>query len=337
MIDLSQAVVVASVSGGKDSTAMCLHLREIGVDYTPVYIDTGWENAETYRYLRDELPRYVGEITWLRLDVELPDDLEALARVYEARLGHDSAMVRMCLRKGMFPAGTIRWCTQELKVRPMGRFLDGLDAEPVNAVGIRAEESRARSCMPEWEEVDGNLLRATVWRPIIGWTADDVVAIHQRHGVVPNRSYFQGASRVGCWPCIRSNKAEIRLLADVDPARVDLLRDLEADIARLAEARHLARGTTLEAEGHHAPSWFQTRDDPRKVTRCPDCEGKGCQACDGKGRRRVKLHDASCWPIDRVVEWSRTADGGRTMELFGARPAEFGCMRWGMCDVGGAS
>ena len=56
---LEGATVIASVSGGKDSTAMCLRLRELGVEYQCLYLDTGWENAENYRYVRDELPGYV--------------------------------------------------------------------------------------------------------------------------------------------------------------------------------------------------------------------------------------------------------------------------------------
>ena len=69
---LDGRLVIASVSGGKDSTAMCLHLKERGIPYRAVYMDTGWENAETYRYIEEELPGYIGPITTLRSVVELP-------------------------------------------------------------------------------------------------------------------------------------------------------------------------------------------------------------------------------------------------------------------------
>jgi hypothetical protein len=43
----------------------------------------------------------------------------------------------------------------------------------------------------------------------------------------------------------------------------------------------------------------------------------------------------ACWPIDKVVDWSRTARGGRQRELFAASAADEGCMRWGMCETTG--
>jgi len=41
-------------------------------------------------------------------------------------------------------------------------------------------------------------------------------------------------------------------------------------------------------------------------------------------------------PIDEVVEWSRTARGGKQFELFQATESDAGCMRWGLCETGDA-
>ena len=40
-------------------------------------------------------------------------------------------------------------------------------------------------------------------------------------------------------------------------------------------------------------------------------------------------------PIRGVVEWSKTARGGKQYDMFPDYARE-GCMRWGMCDTGGA-
>ena len=53
-------LIVGSISGGKDSTAMALWLKEQGHDCRWVFADTGWEDRQTYDYLRDVLPGVIG-------------------------------------------------------------------------------------------------------------------------------------------------------------------------------------------------------------------------------------------------------------------------------------
>ncbi|NBV62589.1 MAG: hypothetical protein EBR73_16290, partial [Rhodobacteraceae bacterium] len=113
----------------------------------------------------------------------LAEVCEGMAREIEALLdcgGAPSPLVRVALRKSLFPARDMRWCTQELKAIPARTYLATLD-DPLNAVGIRAEESRSRALMPE-REYDA-AMDCEVWRPIIRWTLDDVIAIHARHGL----------------------------------------------------------------------------------------------------------------------------------------------------------
>lgn len=283
--------VVASVSGGKDSAAMSLYLHELGIDHDRVFLDTGWESPITYEYIRGELQRELGPITWIKG----PRTMEDLIR-----------------HKGMFPGRRIRFCTQQLKVFPMANYLrERINAgeDVVNAVGIRAAESVARSQLAEWEFQD--TFDAEVWRPLLRWTEQDVIEIHHRHGLRPNPLYLLGATRVGCWPCIFSRKSEIRLVADTDPSRIVRLRVLEDEVAVAARARAARDGRELP----NSPTWFQN-----PVSR-PGPDGH---------------RDGSCWPIDRVVEWSRSAGRGPLMSqdefLFAAQLD--GCMRWGLCDTG---
>jgi len=299
--------VIASVSGGKDSTAMCLHLKEEGIPYVPVFLDTGWENAKTYEYLRDYLPSVIGEITWLTPEVKLPAKLEPLAREFEDRLGHHSAMIRLILKKGIFPNRVRRFCTQELKVFPIKRYLQSRDDEVINTIGIRAAESLARSKMPEWEWSEG--YDCHIWRPLIQWADQDVIDIHHRHGVLPNPNYLAGSKRVGCWPCIYASKKEIHYLAEHDPDRLELLADLEKAVTGLAKARCEKRGETFTGKR----AWFQNmmpKRDPITGKRAGDC-----------------------WPIAKVVEWAKTKHGGRQYELFMPPQRDQGCMRWGLCDL----
>lgn len=133
--------VVASVSGGKDSTAMCLWLREQGIEHSRVFADTGWEATETYDYL-DELRDILGPIT----------QVQNLKLWEKARPG-EGGMVELIRQKQMFPSRTRRFCTEQLKLKPLQAFMDicSMAGPVVNAIGIRAAESTARSKLTEWE------------------------------------------------------------------------------------------------------------------------------------------------------------------------------------------
>lgn len=209
--------VVASISGGKDSAALSLHLRELGIEHERVFMDTGWEHPATYEYLRGELTRALGPILELKPEVPMRD--------------------LILFKKMAFPWGRVRFCTEHLKVFPMQRHLNALveqGHDVVNAVGIRRDESQAREDALEWEWNRG--FDCETWRPLVAWSQADVIAIHQRNGLRPNPLYLQGAARVGCWPCIHASKADIRRVADTDPARIDTIREMEQHLTAKAGA-----------------------------------------------------------------------------------------------------
>ncbi|QDP65629.1 MAG: hypothetical protein GOVbin1454_23 [Prokaryotic dsDNA virus sp.] len=313
--------LVVSVSGGKDSTATCLYLQEIGLPYKSIFFDTGWEHASTYQYLTDYLPTKIGPIVRLAHTLEMKTpELEQLARSYEKRLGFYSPMIRLIIDKGAFPARMRRWCSLELKVQPAMKYLQNMEAEPINVVGIRGQESKARSAMPEWEWSDK--FDCEVWRPLINWTYQDVIDIHQRHNVSPNPLYLgdHPSERVGCYPCIYARKSELKGVATRSPERIDLLRDLERDITAICEKKYAeksfqSRGQKADVDNMNTiRTWFQNPNPTR----------------DPETGKRI----GEAWPIDRVVAWARTKRGGRQFELFDALPGEQGCVRWGMCDTG---
>lgn len=296
------APIIASISGGKDSTALCLWLQEQGLEYRAVHLDTGWEHPKTDEYLREVLPRYVGPIEWV---------------------AGPRTMAEAIRWKGCFPARTGRWCTQQLKVFPMMAWIEeqyGQD-KVFNAVGIRAAESKARSKLDEYQDAEW----AIAWRPLLTWSEQDVIDIHRRHGVPPNPLYLMGASRVGCWPCIFASKAEIRMVADTDPGRIDEIERLEEEVYQLSKARYDARGETFESLGYRKPSFFALKKWVAAGEVGPD--GKVVPGAPAEGRVRKNC----CAPIREVVEWARTKHGGKQVELF-FEDDRSGCMRWGLCD-----
>lgn len=296
--------LVLSVSGGKDSTATGLALIEAEMDFSCLHLDTGWEHPWTERYVREDVPRILG-------------------RPVEIRQREEGGMLALVLKKGMFPSRLRRFCTQELKVKPFLAYMRELEAlghDPVSVVGVRADESRARASLPEWDEQGGGF---TVWRPLLRWSYEDVIAIHQRHGVKPNDLYLKaGQDRVGCWPCIFARKAELAAIATLDPGRIEEIRDLEEQVGAKALARLEERGETLESMDSSTPRFFRAR----------------ARVVDPETSKKVwGRHD---WPIDRCVDWALSrGEFAKPLpvvqqgELFTPTEQDMGCMRWGMCEV----
>ncbi len=197
--DPEQTLIVAT-SGGKDSAAMALWLKfESGLPNPMrfVFNDTGHEHPLTYEWMDGTLAPALG--------------LDAIERS-DSKYTFQS----LCEKKQRFPSVKARFCTQELKVFPMQRWMQaGIDSgglvRPVLCQGVRAGESLRRSKMAEWDNTGGDFNGFyDIWRPILRWSVEEVFAAHERHGLEPNPLYRLGAGRVGCWPCIHVRLGELR-------------------------------------------------------------------------------------------------------------------------------
>lgn len=277
-VHAANVIVVASVSGGKDSGAASLYLKRLGIPHRRAFANTKWEHPKLYEYLRGPLTDVLGAID----EVAGPLGFEELVR-----------------KKGLFPSRVMRFCTQQLKVFPLRDYVRRVAeenplAEIVNVVGIRADESNARSKMTEWEFSED--FDCWIWRPLIAWSTADVIAEHARAGLPMNPLYGMGAKRVGCWPCIHENKKGLVVVAENDPARIDLIESMEADLNAEGAARDKAKGR----------DWI-----PRSMF-----------SYHGGDNKHIPL------TIRETIEWARSARGE-----FQPPGAGDGCARFGLCSV----
>lgn len=335
------APVIASLSGGKDSAAVALLLERNGIPFRTVFMDTGWEHPAVYAYLSDVLEPRFGTIERLKSEK------------------YPGGMVDLVRSKGVFPSRTMRFCTEKLKWEPLKAFFDAFDdGAPVNVVGIRRGESKARSKMLRWEW-DASL-DAMVWRPLVDHSFDDVIAMHQIAQLEPNQLYLDGASRVGCFPCIFARKREVATVARLWPGRIDEIRALEAELTEAfrdtirtdADARERlmikARNRVafnLTKAGHPEILWdawkktslLAEHADRSAAVAAAVARGDHDDEVDAEADRmqnRTFFHgrsDADGF-IDEIVEWARTSRGGQQFQLFDVT-AQDGCMRWGLCDT----
>lgn len=261
--DIPPGQHVLSVSGGKDSTAMYLLALHNGITFRPVFADTGNEHELTLDYLRELHVKTGGPVVEF-VQADFTADLEHRKRVISTKWKKegvsqeiiDSAVrntapsgnlfLDMCLAESIFPGGTVRFCSKSLKRDPLIEFCLSITGEVVSWIGVRAEESVSRRSAKRIERLSDTYC---TFRPIVDWTLDNVLGIHKKHGIELNPLYQKGMSRVGCMPCIYSNKSDIRAIAENFPEHIDKIRRWEE--------------VMLHSRKSKIPTFFSTNKSPR--------------------------------------------------------------------------
>lgn len=172
---------ILSLSGGKDSTALAIYLKDRIPKLEYVFCDTEQELPETYDYLK-RLEAFLGkQVTFLKHDGK----------------GFDELLVA---RRGFLPSPQVRWCTEYLKIKPFEKHVG--DEKCYSYIGIRADEPHRKGYIstkpnirPKYPFIDAGLKK------------DDIVRILEESGLgLP--TYYNWRSRSGCYFCFFQQKIE---------------------------------------------------------------------------------------------------------------------------------
>jgi len=203
---------VVMFSGGKDSSALVHLMLGLDLNFETVFCDTGWELPETIEFI-DEFDKLYLQGKLIRLKSEKYESLPDLIK-----------------KRGHVPSVHARFCTEELKIKPLKLYLSGLLGDLHLYNGIRAAESNRRALMLQDTWDDG--LNAWVHRPLLDWTDQDVFQFLDKKQSIINPLYKMGVKRVGCGPCVMCSLKELAALRKTHPERIEELRVLEHQTGR---------------------------------------------------------------------------------------------------------
>ena len=259
---------IISFSGGKDSTALLIWaIKTFGLEnIIVVFCDTHWEHIITYAYIN-----YVNE-TLLN---------GKLVVISSEKYG---TFEEMCIKKKRVPSTMARFCTEELKLKPMKKYIGQFLPDVEIYVGVRADESFARMDLPERAFAD--YYGCDMVRPLIKWSAQDCFDLMKEFNIEPNPLYKMGMKRVGCMPCIMTGHSEMRQIIKKFPDVIQKIKDIETKVG----------GSFFPP--NYIPDRYQTgfdiksgksfpyvedvvkylSDDPDQIKMFPEPEGESCMS-----------------------------------------------------------
>jgi 3'-phosphoadenosine 5'-phosphosulfate sulfotransferase (PAPS reductase)/FAD synthetase len=229
--------ILVAYSGGKDSQASLIWIiNQHGTkNVEAVFCDTGWENPITYKHIID---------TCKDLKVKL---VIVKSKKYDG-------MVDMAKKKGRFASTMARFCTSELKSIPFIDYVLEQKEHLLIIQGIRANESASRKKMQAqctffkyyFEPYNDKGKTFTyrkkdikefitkyaddIFRPVFNWSGLEVIEYIIKNGQYPNKLYYQGFKRVGCFPCFMAGHQEVKEILKRYPDRFNEIEKIEEEV-----------------------------------------------------------------------------------------------------------
>lgn len=222
--------VLASFSGGKDSTAMVLNMLELGEQLDEVVnIDTGMEFPAMYEHIervRAFIESKGVKFTTLRAPHSFEwymFEKEVQSKKYGLTYGYG------------WPGPHMRWCTKHLKTELMGKYAGNLrkNYKLTQCIGLAADEIK-RLERP-------NNKNPAHRHPLVewGWTEKDCLEYCYSLGYDWGGLY-KIFNRVSCWCCPLARLSELKQLYKNYPELWDRLLKMDARLKN-DDVRHYSQ------------------------------------------------------------------------------------------------
>lgn len=227
------ALFVVNHSGGKDSQAMLIKLREFGVPDDQILI----------------IHADLGRVEWHGSQAHIARTAYGLPVVVATAR---RTLFQMVEERGMWPSPQQRQCTSDLKRGPIEREIRRyLKVNPrfgdlvVNCMGMRAQESHTRAKATVFKLSNRNSKAGREWYdwlPIHSMTETEVFETIRAAGQAPAWPYFAGMTRYSCSFCIMASEQDLKTAAWIDPTLYREVVELE-----------IKAGHTLSMSGRPLP------------------------------------------------------------------------------------
>ena len=180
MNDQKKVRHLLGLSGGKDSAALAIYLKDKVSEMEYYFTDTGAELPETLEFI-DLMEDYLGKEI-IRLN------------------GGRQFDYYLKLHNNYLPSAQQRWCTINLKLKPFEDFVG--DDEVISYVGIRADEPQREGYI----STKANIKAVFPFKED-GLVKDDIIKLLEDSGLgLPK--YYDWRSRSGCHFCFYQRKIE---------------------------------------------------------------------------------------------------------------------------------
>ncbi|MES2885643.1 MAG: phosphoadenosine phosphosulfate reductase family protein [Pseudomonadota bacterium] len=180
---------ILSLSGGKDSAALAIYMRDRVPEMEYIFHDAGKELPETYEFL-SRLEAVLGKPVHRTTP---PNSFDHWFKVYGE----------------MIPSNGRRWCTRQLKLGPFEAYVG--DDPVINYIGIRADEDRVG-----YISTKPNITAVFPFRED-GLVYEDIKRILVESGVGMPGYTDWGRTRSGCYFCFYQQKIEWVRLKETYP------------------------------------------------------------------------------------------------------------------------